>query len=159
MTDGSQRQKSQPSQKEGVKHRDTLGMGCYECKSKLNISCQANSGTGKHTHSISIWLEHHKRHITYYDGTLPSEVSEMIQENLEWTCPYEIAKKVQIDYPAVSATQIYTVCELVSTCMSNRETKSEVERIEEKCRPRARANVETAEPRTSSIECVTQSPE
>ena len=95
----------------------------YECKSKLNISCQANSVTGKRTHSISIWLEHHKRHIPCYDVTLPSTVSEMIWENLEWTCPNEIAKKVQIDYPAVSTTQIYTAWSTMSESLWKRDTE------------------------------------
>ena len=38
--DENQMQKHQPSQKEGVIHRDTIEMHHYDCKSKLNIAYQ-----------------------------------------------------------------------------------------------------------------------
>ena len=47
----------------------------------------------------------------------------MIQENLEWICPCEIAKKVQIDYPAVSATQIYKAWSTMSKSLWKRDTE------------------------------------
>jgi hypothetical protein len=105
--DASRKQKSRLSQREGAKHRDTLGMCRYECKSKLNISCRATIGSGKGTYLITIWLEHHKQHTPYYDVSLPPEAAEMIRENLDWTCPNDVVKQVQMAYPTVSASQIY----------------------------------------------------
>ena len=92
------RKEAQPSQREGVKHRDTLGMHCFNCKSKLNISCCINPQSKENTYTITIWLEHHMRHIPYYDVSLPTEASAMIRENLKWICPSEIAKRVQSTY-------------------------------------------------------------
>jgi len=79
----------------------------YECKSKLNISCQANSGSREKKYIITICLEHHKRHTPYYNISLSPKAAEMIHENLEWTCPSEIAKKVQLTYPAISVNQVH----------------------------------------------------
>ena len=53
--------KCQPSQKEGVKHRDTVGMHRYNCKSKLNIAYRTNT-SGEKTYVITISLKHHLKH-------------------------------------------------------------------------------------------------
>ena len=92
----------------------------YGCKSKLNISAQANNRTGENTYTITIWLEHHNKHLPYYDVTLPSEAAAMIRENLEWTCPNEIAKKVLLDYPSVAAQQIYNAWTTMSETLWKR---------------------------------------
>ena len=92
----------------------------YECKSKLNISCRTNVGGRNGTHLITIWLEHHKRHTSYYDVSLPSEAAEMIWDNLDWTCPNDIAKKVQMAYPTVSAGQIYNAWTTMSETLWKR---------------------------------------
>ena len=98
-------------------------MDRYECKSKLNISCRADSGSRENTYTITIWLEHHQRHIPYFDVSLPSEAADMIQENLEWTCPNDITKKVQLTYPAVTADQIYKAWTTMSETLWKRNAE------------------------------------
>ena len=118
--DENQKSKSQPSQNSSAKPRDTIGMHCYSCKSKLNISVQANNCTRENTYTITIWLEHHNKHVPYYDVTLPSRAAAMIQENLEWTHPNKIAKKVLLDYPSVAAQQIYNAWTTMSETLWKR---------------------------------------
>jgi len=45
----------------------------------------------------------------------------MIQENLEWTCPSEIAKKVQITHLSVTASQIYRAWTMMSEILWKRD--------------------------------------
>src|SRR6266571_5153565 len=118
--DENRRQATQPSQREGVKHRDTLGMHRYDCKSKLNISYCANPRSEENVHTVTIWLEHHMAHIPYYNVTLPPEAAALIQENLEWTCPNEITKKVQMTYPSITTNQIHTAWTTMSETLWKR---------------------------------------
>jgi len=66
-------------------------------------------------------IEHHYRHVPYYNVSMPSEATDMIRENLEWTCPNEIAKKVQMAYPVVSASQIYKAWTTMSEMLWKRD--------------------------------------
>ncbi|KAH8985840.1 hypothetical protein EDB86DRAFT_2832929 [Lactarius hatsudake] len=95
--DESRRQKSRPSQREGAKHWDTLGMCRYE----------SSSESREKTYTITISLEHHKRHIPYYDVSLPPDAAALIRDSLEWRCPSEIAKMVQSTYPTISTKQVH----------------------------------------------------
>jgi len=52
-------------------------MHWYDCKSKLNVSCHANPSK-EDTYTITIWLEHHIKHIPYYDVSLPLEAEALI---------------------------------------------------------------------------------
>ena len=104
--DKDRQQVARPSQKEGVKHRDTVGMHRFNCKSGLHISCRANQD--EDTRLVTIQLEHRIRHTPYYDVSLPPDASAMIHENLEWISPGEIAKKVQMTYPAITTNQVHT---------------------------------------------------
>jgi len=45
----------------------------------------------------------------------------MIQENLEWTCPSEIAKKVQMTHLSVTASQIYRAWMTMSEILWKRD--------------------------------------
>jgi hypothetical protein len=47
------------------------------------------------------------KHVPYYDVALPLGAVETIQEDLEWTTPSEMARKIQAAYPAVSAKQVH----------------------------------------------------
>lgn len=107
----------------GAKHRDTLGMHRYECKSKLNISCRTNTSNGGQRHTITIWLEHHKRHTPYYDVKLPLEAVEMIREDLDWTTPNEMVRKVHGKYPAVSTKQVHKAWTTMSETLWKRNTE------------------------------------
>ena len=119
--DEHRKPKSRPSQKENAKHRDTLRMDHYPCKSKMNVLCQAKRGSGGATYTISIWIEHHQQHIPYYDISLPSEAAEIIRENLEWTSPNEIAIKVQMTYHTVTTSQIYNAWTTMSEMLWKRD--------------------------------------
>jgi hypothetical protein len=79
----------------------------YECQSKLNISVGTNSSGDEKIRTVTIWLEHRKRHTPYYDVALPPEAAEMIREHLDWTTPNEIARKVKAAYPTVSTMQVH----------------------------------------------------
>ena len=119
--DQNWKQKSQLSQREGVKHCDTLGMHWYECESRLNISCQRIANHGNNTCTMTIWLEHHKRHTPYYDVALPPEAAAMMHEDLEWTCLSKMAKKVLSVFPTVSHPQVHKAWTTMSETLWKRD--------------------------------------
>lgn len=119
--DKDRKQQCRPSQRVGAKQRDTLGMHRYECKSKLNISCRSNLSRGENTRTITIWLEHQKKHVPYYDVALPLEAVETIREDLEWTTPSEMARKIQVAYPVVSAKQVHKAWTTMSEMLWKRD--------------------------------------
>ena len=121
--DEDRKKEAQTSQREGLKHRDTLGMNRFRCKSGLNISCRANLGSEENTRTITIWLEHHMRHIPYYDVSLPPDAAALIRENLEWICPSEIAKKVQSTYPSITTNQVHAAWTTMSETLWKRGTQ------------------------------------
>jgi hypothetical protein len=123
--DEDRKQKCRPSEKDGVKHRDTVGMHRYKCKSKLNISCRHILSHGEGTRTITIWLEHHKRHTPYYDVSLPPEAAAMIRDDLEWTSPSTMAAKIRAIYPHVTANQVH----FAWTKMSETLWKRDVEQL------------------------------
>ncbi len=92
----------------------------YDCKSKLNVSCCANPSK-EDTYTITIWLEHHIKHIPYYDVSLPLEAKALIREDLEWSCPNEVAKKVQVTYPHITANQVHTAWTTMSETLWKRD--------------------------------------
>jgi hypothetical protein len=89
-------------------------------KAKLNILCCANVESRKGTYLIIIWFEHHKQHTPYYDVSFLSKAAEMIWDNLDWTCPNDIIKKIQMAYPTVSASQIYKAWVTMSETLQKR---------------------------------------
>ncbi|KAN0140684.1 hypothetical protein V8E53_001511 [Lactarius tabidus] len=102
--DQNRKQKSRAGQREGAKHRDTLGMHRYDCKSKLNISYRANPRNEEMTYKITIWLEHHMKHPPYYD----------------WFTPHEVAKKVLQIYPSITANQVHAAWTTMSETLWKR---------------------------------------
>jgi hypothetical protein len=118
--DQNRKYKSRPSQKEGAKHRDTLGMHRYDCKSKLNVSYHANTRNEEKTYKVTVWLEHHAKHPPYYDVSLPPEAAALIRENLEWCSPHEVAKKVLQAYPSITANQVHTAWTTMSETLWKR---------------------------------------
>ena len=105
--DQSRKSKAIPSQREGAVHRDTLRMHCYDCQSQLNILYRANLRS-EETYTISVWLEHHIWHTPYYDVGFPHEAAALIWENLEWSSPNEVVRKLMLTYPSISTNQIHT---------------------------------------------------
>ncbi|KAJ7209460.1 hypothetical protein C8J57DRAFT_1484274 [Mycena rebaudengoi] len=90
--DANRKQKSRPSEREGAKPRDTLGMKRYPCQSSLNISC-CNDGSKT---AVRIRLHHHESHVHYYDVALPPQAVAIIREKLEWSTPNEMVTSNQI---------------------------------------------------------------
>jgi hypothetical protein len=93
----------------------------YDCQSKLNISYRTNLKSDEKTYTITIWLEHHMKHTPYYDVSLPPEAAALIREDLEWTCPNEVGKKVQMAFPSVTAKQIHTAWTTMSETLWKRD--------------------------------------
>jgi len=98
-------------------------MDQYDCKSKLNISCHANPRSKENTYTITIWLEHHIKHIPYYNVSMPHEAAALIRENLEWSCPNEVAKKVQMTYPYITANQVHAAWTTMSETLWKRDIR------------------------------------
>ncbi|KAH9074988.1 hypothetical protein EDB83DRAFT_2312455 [Lactarius deliciosus] len=121
--DERRKQVARPSQREGAKHRDTVGMHRYNCKSKLHISYRANPKSEENTRTITIWLEHYMRHTPYYDVALPPEAAALIREGLEWSCPNEITKRVQSTYLSVTANQVHAAWTTMSETLWKRGTQ------------------------------------
>lgn len=118
--DKNRKTKSQPSKREGAIPHDTLGMHRYDCKSKLNISCRTNQ-SNVHTHTITIWLEHHMKHTPYYDVSLPPEATSLIRENIEYHSPNEIAKRILLTHPSVTANQVHAAWTTMSETLWKRD--------------------------------------
>ena len=119
--DENWKQQCQPSQKDGVIHRDTLGMHCYNCQSKLNISCRTNTSGKEKTYTITISLEHHMKHTPYYDISLHPKAAMLIWENLEWFSPHEVSKKVTAIYPSITANQVHSAWTTMSETLWKRD--------------------------------------
>ena len=118
--DENRKKKSQPSQKDSVIHRDTVGMHRYNCQSKLNIAYRANP-SGEKTYTITISLEHHLKHIPYYDVSLHPEATALIRENLEWFSPHEVSKKVLAIHPSITANQVHSAWTTMSETLWKRD--------------------------------------
>lgn len=56
---------------------------------------------------MQVRLRHLDKHPCYTDVSMPAEVLEYIQANLEHFTPVEMAKKIRTDYPRISAAQIH----------------------------------------------------
>ncbi|KAF8879754.1 hypothetical protein CPB84DRAFT_286538 [Gymnopilus junonius] len=70
-------------------------MNRFECKSRLNIP--------------------------YYDVALPPEAAIMIREDLEWTSPGGMAKKVMAAYPTVTSAQVHKAWTTMSKTLWKRD--------------------------------------
>lgn len=105
--DEDKKQKSRPSQKEGVKHRDTIGMKRFPCRSALTISCCNRMGNQINARTLSIRMRHHDAHVPYYDVAMPSDATQIIRDQLEWSSPSSLAPKIQALYPRITASQVH----------------------------------------------------
>ena len=119
--DKNRKSKSQPSKREGAIHRDTPGMCRYDCQSALNVSCRTNPQSKAGTYTITIWLEHHMKHTPYYDVSLPPEAAALIRENIEYHSPSEIAKRILLTHPSVTANQVNAAWSTMSETLWKRD--------------------------------------
>ncbi|KAG0693922.1 hypothetical protein DFH29DRAFT_815867 [Suillus ampliporus] len=105
--DKNKKQKSRPSQKEGVKHCDTIGMKRFSCRSALTISCCHRVGNEDDERTLSIRIKHCEAHVPYYDVAMPLEATQIICDQLEWSSPSSLAPKIQALYPHITASQVH----------------------------------------------------
>ncbi|KAJ7711152.1 hypothetical protein B0H14DRAFT_2414753 [Mycena olivaceomarginata] len=109
--DKDRKQKARPSVREGAKHRDTLGMHRFDCKSRLRVSC-LNGDEGQR--KISISLRHLDSHVPYYDVAMLAEAAAIIREGIEWSTPVQMVGKVQALFPNVTASQVHAAWSTMS---------------------------------------------
>ena len=119
--DDSRKKKAKPKEGPDVKHRDTIGMTRYGCRSKLIVSCATRGTISTGSQTVTVRLHHHKNHQPYYDVALPPEAAVLIRENLEWSTPVSITLKVQALYPHVTLKQIHFAWTQMSETLWKRE--------------------------------------
>ena len=103
--DVAHRKKSQPSTKDRVQHRETLGLKRFKCQSKLLITCTSNEAA----QTLRIILSHSQNHTPYFDVSIPPEAINIIRDNIDWALPNDIIGKIQSQYSHVTEKQITTV--------------------------------------------------
>ncbi|KIN93911.1 hypothetical protein M404DRAFT_17256 [Pisolithus tinctorius Marx 270] len=101
--DEDKKQKLQPSQREGAKHHDTMGMKCKQGTQSIRI---------KHTNA----------HTTYYDVTMPPEATQIIRDQLEWSTPSSLVPKIQTLYPHVTPAQVHSAWTKMSKVLWKKDT-------------------------------------
>ena len=101
--DERRKKASKKSDDPNAKHRDTVGMKRYPCKSAMTVTYKRNKIGGQ---DIFIRLQHHISHVLYSDVQMPPEVLQTIQEQAEWSTPSAMAAKIQSAYPQVTTNQI-----------------------------------------------------
>lgn len=101
--DEGRKKKPKKSDNPNAKHRDTVGMKRYPCKSVMTVTYKRNKVGGQ---DIFVRLQHHFSHVFYSDVQMPPEVLQNIQEQAEWSTPSVMAAKIQSAYPQVTTNQI-----------------------------------------------------
>ncbi|KAI5989692.1 hypothetical protein EDD15DRAFT_2171139, partial [Pisolithus albus] len=120
--DEDKKQKSRPSQKEGVKHCDTLGMKRFSCMSSLAVSCCYRQGNRIGQHTVSIKMCHLEAHIPYYDITMPLDAIQIIRDGLEWSAPSALVPKICTLYPHLAVSQVRFAWMKMSEILWKKET-------------------------------------
>ena len=103
--DVAHRKKTQPSTKDGVQHRETLGLKRFKCQSELLITCTSNEAA----QTLRIILSHSQNHTPYFDVSIPPKAIDIIRDNIDWALPNDIIGKIQLRYSHVTEKQITTV--------------------------------------------------
>ncbi|KAJ7078963.1 hypothetical protein C8R44DRAFT_654310 [Mycena epipterygia] len=117
--DKARKQKARPSDREGAKPRDTLGMHRFDCNSHLRVSSLAGEVPGER--KISISLRHHDSHVHYYDVSMPPEAAAIIRDGLEWSTPVEMVGRTQRLFPHVTASQVHSAWSQMSEILWKRD--------------------------------------
>ncbi|KAF7333854.1 SWIM-type domain-containing protein [Mycena venus] len=120
--DKNRKQKARPSVCEGVKHRDTLGMHRFDCKSRLRVS-SLNGDEGHR--KISISLRHLDSHVPYYDVSMPAEATAIIREGIEWSTPVQMVGRIQELFSNITATQVHSAWTEMSQILWKRDDMKE----------------------------------
>lgn len=81
-------------------------MDRFECNGQLNIRIKP-SEDGRHPHTlVHVTLKHERKHVGYYDVSMPPEAVDMIRNFLS-VSPTEIAAKVTSAHPHLVPKQVY----------------------------------------------------
>jgi len=112
--DLARRKKAQPSSKDGVQPRETLGPKRFECQSELRITCTSDG----EAQALRITLSHSQNHTPYFDVSFPPEAVDIIRDNISWALP-NIIGKVQSQYPRVTGEQVTDVWAKFATNRNN----------------------------------------
>lgn len=105
--DRARKKKTKKAKRPDAKCRDTEGMCRFDCSSRMSITCRRGSTPALRLVTLSI--DHHARHTKYYDVRTPPEVTALIRENIEYSTPNEIARRVRLQYPHVTAAQVHYI--------------------------------------------------
>ncbi|KAJ3978605.1 hypothetical protein F5890DRAFT_1385950, partial [Lentinula detonsa] len=79
---GAEHKRSRKGEQEGIVHRDTVGMCRYACRGQLTVTSKDSTVSDTDTKRISVRVKHYKKHIPYYDVSMPEEATEIIRDNL-----------------------------------------------------------------------------
>lgn len=118
--DEARKKKSKASDDPNVKNRDVVGMTRYACKSSLTVTCKAIGAENE----VSISLKHDSlkhTHKPYYDVALPPEAAQIIRDNVEFSTPNELARRILPEFPHVSDKQIHAAWTAMSEVLWKRE--------------------------------------
>jgi len=56
---------------------------------------------------VTVRLDHHEKHVPYYDVAMPQDAIKMIRDSLEWSTPVSMVPRVQASFPNITAKQIH----------------------------------------------------
>ncbi|KAJ3745580.1 hypothetical protein DFH05DRAFT_1396638, partial [Lentinula detonsa] len=73
------------------------------------------------TKHISVRVKHYKKHIPYYDVSMPEEATEIIRDNLLTSTPNSLVHQIQSLHPQVSAQQIHSAWSVMSQQLWKRD--------------------------------------
>ena len=66
-------------------------------------------------------------HTPYFDVSVPKEVIEMVRKDIDWALPNDLTRKIQKDYPAVTAKQIMTTWAKLAQELWKRKPENQME--------------------------------
>jgi hypothetical protein len=118
--DLERKKKSHPSEKEGAKHRDTVGMKRFNCSSCLRITCREEPNHPG-TRLVKIYLKHSGPHVPYYDVAMPPEAAAIIRQDVEHHSPAELVLKIQNRFPAITRAQVHAAWTTMSETIWKRD--------------------------------------
>ncbi|KAG7085883.1 hypothetical protein E1B28_003417 [Marasmius oreades] len=121
--DKAHKKACKPSTEENVKHRDHVGMRRFDCRSRLLASCKDLKKGSLTVKLVSLRIQHHEKHVPYYDVSMPEGASQIIRESVEWCTPSSLVAKIQASYPNVTSAQIYHAWAVMSEELWKKDPK------------------------------------
>jgi hypothetical protein len=97
------RKKHAKKSEDASKHRDTLGMDRFDCKSGLRVTVQSDGVK----QTVTVRLQHHEDHVAYFEVGLPPEAAEIIRQNVRTVPASALVSEIQAKFPNVTAAQVH----------------------------------------------------